>query len=259
MYILYIFYSRIWSNASRYLKYIKFFFNFLYFKWFKLRTYLKSRLGIGFGGSKLLYSRRRNNIPIAYIPLVNYKLFTHLPSIAVAFIHYGYFCEYTTLFYQSTGLYFTVNLINKTLFNYYMFNKNLMYSLVNSVTYIFYLGFLHVNDLIYFISDLITCQIILARSYGSYAKIIAIDEFTNFFLIKLPSQKRILFFVLTNVLLYQNVEYLEKFNHQKAGFYQNRTRRSIVRGVAMNPVDHPHGGRTKTIRCPLTPWGWPTK
>jgi large subunit ribosomal protein L2 len=27
----------------------------------------------------------------------------------------------------------------------------------------------------------------------------------------------------------------------------------------MNPVDHPHGGRTKTIRCPLTPWGFPTK
>lgn len=35
--------------------------------------------------------------------------------------------------------------------------------------------------------------------------------------------------------------------------------KSTVRGVAMNPVDHPHGGRTKTIRYPRTPWGRTTK
>jgi ribosomal protein L2 len=27
----------------------------------------------------------------------------------------------------------------------------------------------------------------------------------------------------------------------------------------MNAVDHPHGGRTKSIKTPLTPWGFPTK
>jgi ribosomal protein L2 len=35
-----------------------------------------------------------------------------------------------------------------------------------------------------------------------------------------------------------------------------------VRGVAMNPVDHPHGGgegRTSGGRHPVTPWGKPTK
>jgi len=35
-----------------------------------------------------------------------------------------------------------------------------------------------------------------------------------------------------------------------------------VRGVAMNPVDHPHGGgegRTSGGRNPVTPWGIPTK
>ena len=39
----------------------------------------------------------------------------------------------------------------------------------------------------------------------------------------------------------------------KAGFYKNLGKKSIVRGVAMNPVDHPHGGRTKAIRYPRTP------
>lgn len=35
--------------------------------------------------------------------------------------------------------------------------------------------------------------------------------------------------------------------------------RPSVRGIAMNPVDHPHGGRTNGGRCPVTPWGIPTK
>ena len=41
-----------------------------------------------------------------------------------------------------------------------------------------------------------------------------------------------------------------------------RGRRPSVRGVAMNPVDHPHGGgegRTSGGRHPVTPWGKPTK
>lgn len=33
----------------------------------------------------------------------------------------------------------------------------------------------------------------------------------------------------------------------------------VVRGVAKNPVDHPHGGRTKTNKPEVSPWGWVTK
>ncbi|HIN00420.1 MAG TPA: 50S ribosomal protein L2, partial [Deltaproteobacteria bacterium] len=39
-------------------------------------------------------------------------------------------------------------------------------------------------------------------------------------------------------------------------------RRPTVRGVVMNPVDHPHGGgegKTSGGRHPVTPWGKPTK
>jgi len=48
----------------------------------------------------------------------------------------------------------------------------------------------------------------------------------------------------------------------KAGAQRWRGRRPTVRGVAMNPVDHPHGGgegRTSGGRHPVTPWGLPTK
>ena len=53
---------------------------------------------------------------------------------------------------------------------------------------------------------------------------------------------------------------LEKLG--KAGATRWRGVRPTVRGVAMNPVDHPHGGgegRTSGGRHPVTPWGVPTK
>lgn len=48
----------------------------------------------------------------------------------------------------------------------------------------------------------------------------------------------------------------------KAGATRRRGVRPTVRGTAMNPIDHPHGGgegRTKGGRHPVSPWGKPTK
>ena len=48
----------------------------------------------------------------------------------------------------------------------------------------------------------------------------------------------------------------------KAGRRRHMGKRPAVRGVAMNPIDHPHGGgegRTSGGRHPVTPWGKPTK
>ena len=51
-------------------------------------------------------------------------------------------------------------------------------------------------------------------------------------------------------------------NLGKAGRKRWLGRRPVVRGVVMNPIDHPHGGgegRTSGGRHPVTPWGVPTK
>ena len=48
----------------------------------------------------------------------------------------------------------------------------------------------------------------------------------------------------------------------KAGRMRWKGRKPVVRGVAMNPIDHPHGGgegRTSGGRHPVTPWGKSTK
>jgi large subunit ribosomal protein L2 len=51
-------------------------------------------------------------------------------------------------------------------------------------------------------------------------------------------------------------------NLGKAGRNRHKGIRPSVRGVAMNPIDHPHGGgegRTSGGRTPVTPWGKDTK
>jgi large subunit ribosomal protein L2 len=54
----------------------------------------------------------------------------------------------------------------------------------------------------------------------------------------------------------------KNINYGKAGRMRWKGIRPVVRGVAMNPVDHPHGGgegKTSGGRHPVTPWGFPTK
>ncbi|MFH0960052.1 MAG: 50S ribosomal protein L2, partial [Pseudomonadota bacterium] len=54
----------------------------------------------------------------------------------------------------------------------------------------------------------------------------------------------------------------EKIALGKAGRSRHLGKRPKVRGVVMNPVDHPHGGgegKTSGGRHPVTPWGVPTK
>ena len=51
-------------------------------------------------------------------------------------------------------------------------------------------------------------------------------------------------------------------NYGKAGKSRWKGIRPTVRGTAMNPVDHPHGGgegKTSGGRHPVTPWGQPTR
>lgn len=98
------------------------------------------------------------------------------------------------------------------------------------------------------------------RAPGSYAVMTKLDVYTFIALIRLPSGIRKVFspFALGSAGPNPN-----KFNkHQEsnlAGYYSNRGKKPIVRGVARNPIDHPHGGRTKALRYQQTPWGKPTK
>jgi len=98
------------------------------------------------------------------------------------------------------------------------------------------------------------------RSSGSSAKLVHFDLNQHTALIKLPSGVRKLFSIYSLASL-GAVSLSEKkyVTNTKAGYWKTYGKKSIVRGVAMNPIDHPHGGRTKAIKYPRTPWGKTTK
>lgn len=101
----------------------------------------------------------------------------------------------------------------------------------------------------------------LCRSAGTYAQLVGRDA--GFAQIKLASgELRIVpQDCMATVGAVSNPDHMNQ-NFGKAGRTRWKGRRPSVRGVAMNPVDHPHGGgegRTSGGRHPVTPWGKPTK
>ncbi|HVB80082.1 MAG TPA: 50S ribosomal protein L2 [Candidatus Binataceae bacterium] len=100
----------------------------------------------------------------------------------------------------------------------------------------------------------------LARGAGAQAQLMAKEG--KFALLKLPSgeQRMVLAECRATIGQVGNVEH-ENISIGKAGRSRHLGKRSHVRGVAMNPVDHPHGGgegRSKGNH-PQSPWGMPTK
>jgi len=96
-----------------------------------------------------------------------------------------------------------------------------------------------------------------ARSAGTYVKLISWSEEKEQHKIELPT-KSILFissYCLVTVGICSN-KYFRRYRiYGKAGVRRLLGIRPTVRGVAMNPIDHPHGGRTKSHSPEVTPWG----
>ena len=101
----------------------------------------------------------------------------------------------------------------------------------------------------------------IVRSAGAYAQLMAKEG--RYALVKLPSGevRKVLAQCKATIGQVGNVEH-ENISLGKAGRKRLMGRRPHVRGVAMNPVDHPMGGgegRSSGGRHPCSPWGWPTK
>lgn len=101
----------------------------------------------------------------------------------------------------------------------------------------------------------------MARSAGGYAEVIAHDA--GYALLKMPSTevRKVLGTSMASVGTVSNDEY-RLTNWGKAGASRRRGIRPTVRGTAMNPVDHPHGGgegvQGRGLRRAKTMWGKPS-
>jgi len=98
----------------------------------------------------------------------------------------------------------------------------------------------------------------ISRSAGTFSKII--KKYITTVLVKLQSGEFRLFFYNSICTIGR----ISNSNHNqniigKAGINRLLGWRPVVRGRAMNPVDHPHGGRTNGGIAPRTPWGQLTR
>ena len=101
----------------------------------------------------------------------------------------------------------------------------------------------------------------LVRSAGSSAQISGTDE--NYCIIKLSSGeiRKVINTARATIGSVSNAEH-QNIKIGKAGRNRWKGKRPSVRGVAMNPVDHPHGGgegKTSGGRSPVSPWGQSAK
>src|SRR5947209_1275397 len=101
----------------------------------------------------------------------------------------------------------------------------------------------------------------MARSAGAQAQLVAKEG--DYALLKLPSgeTRRVLVDCMATIGQVGNIEH-ENVSIGKAGRNRWLGKKPHNRGVAMNPVDHPHGGgegKTSGGRHPVTPWGQPTR
>ena len=101
----------------------------------------------------------------------------------------------------------------------------------------------------------------LARSAGAYVQLVGRES--GYALLRLTSGevRRVRAECMASIGAVSNPDQ-KNTNLGKAGRKRWLGRRPVVRGVVMNPIDHPHGGgegRTSGGGHPVTPWGKPTK
>ena len=101
----------------------------------------------------------------------------------------------------------------------------------------------------------------VARSAGTYAQLVGRDAGYAQIRMNSGELRMVLDGCMATVGAVSNPDHMNEVMG-KAGRVRHKGRRPHVRGVAMNPVDHPHGGgegKTSGGRHPVTPWGKPTK
>ncbi len=259
------------SNASFYITKIKSLLP-LQYKYKKLLYFKKSNAGRSKYGQIVVYSKGKKKK--LKINSINYKFRSKLLFFIAGINYINYNNNIFSVIINSLGevsyipvqydtyLFFFLKL--KELSSYKLIlEKNLI--MVNKYKKIQYLSFLIIqqkkNKPLNYLEIKPLTGIKYTRSFGSKAYLIKSDTRTGLGLIKLSSglKKIISIFALSSNnsismnILKSGIKSTKASNFKSLGF------KSKVRGNAKNPVDHPHGGRTKSIKYQKTPWGKTTK
>lgn len=103
-------------------------------------------------------------------------------------------------------------------------------------------------------------KVMYAKASGTFCQLRSISSDINMGWVLLPSGavKKVSLYSFVTVGRCSNI-FNSKVVYGKAGSLRFKGKKPKNRGVARNPVDHPHGGRTKTNSPEVSPWGWVAK
>lgn len=206
---------------------------------------------------KININYSRNNMGIFTFLIESTILSIKKPYVALVKNKYNSI----SYFMQPSGIF-----LKKKMFNFFFFSKKLKFKKKSKLIKMKQIGtlipifLLKANDLIINVINIYNFLLKISLSSGCYIKFLYKTKCDNFCYIELPSLKKIkiklnFFCVLgrnsnkkKNKIIFGGVNPIFKLGFKPS-----------VRGVAMNPVDHPNGGRTKTNKPEKSPWGWVAK
>jgi len=136
--------------------------------------------------------------------------------------------------------------------------KNLNYYYKGLIVYAYQLPLMSIFSNVYNFQN---NKITYAKAGGTFCKLKRSKKSKNKLLtVTLPSGIDIFINKMIKVYLGKNINFnINSLVEGKYGYSFHSYKKIKVRGVAMNPVDHPNGGRTKTVQPERSPWNWIAK
>lgn len=168
--------------------------------------------------------------------------------------------KYIGLAKYANGSFSYINLIHGMRLGFFYRSTNKSYKYMTSVIPGYGILLRNLKRFSLFCNLVINCYAKYAKAAGTYCKINKFFEDIFCVEIWLPTGSTKIISEFSLVFVGRNANVSKKFNvFGKAGLVRKLGFNPNVRGVAMNPVDHPHGGRTKTNSPQKSIWGWVAK
>ena len=231
-------------------------------KTYKKNLFFKKNVKVNnFAKPKILFSKKSWQ-KYKLLNVYNIKFKTTLPSITLAYTFSLQAKKIYVLNYSSLNYWFYTTFTNKTLFKYNKFKTYYNNNRVGKGFNFSDLGFFtRINMLVTDIEAKPSQSIVYARAWNSRAKVLNVNFKFLSLLLLLPSKKYKVLSLFVRFVYHDSrlnsTNTLYSINTYKKSKLLNKSQ--SVRGIAMNPVDHPHGGRAKAIKSPKTPWGLTAK
>ena len=243
-------------------------FSYVFFsliKYKKLFLFNKSNKNKSIRGAKINYNKKSKSYKLTKLFIYdNHNNYSYIYNIInINFNIYNY--KMHVLFCNNIGnMYYIPYTHNFNLFKFYIFNKYREHtSIIFNMPYLYNiisklkLSTIIFNIYINYTFNLRLNKIVYCRAVGSVAKIIMHNKKKLLTYINLPSKKYIYILSINYCFIYFNqifkIEEMRKI--PKASIKLNCGYKSSVRGIAKNPIDHPHGGNTSIIKVKKNPWG----